>query len=150
MKPVIGVATVSFAKQWAELRNKLWPSTSSEHLAVVGGYFAQDYPHIHIAFLALAGQEVQGFLELSLRSYAEGIEGSPVPYIEGWYVADEARGQGCGRALMERAAQWALSEGYRHLASDTELDNRSGLDAHQALGFVEVSRQVALIKELKT
>ena len=40
-----------------------------------------------------------GFVELSLRAYAEGCQSDNVAYVEGWYVVPEARGSGVGRAL---------------------------------------------------
>lgn len=33
-----------------------------------------------------ASGRLLGFVELSLRPYAEGCASSPVPYIEAWYV----------------------------------------------------------------
>jgi len=44
-----------------------------------------------------------GFVEVSLRPYAEGCDTRPVGYLEGGYVAPEWRGQGIGRALVEAA-----------------------------------------------
>ncbi|MEK9747523.1 MAG: GNAT family N-acetyltransferase [Pseudomonadales bacterium] len=145
---MIKVAEQRFSREWATLRNQLWPETLLMHLEVIDRFFNLTYPHIHIAFLALRATEVVGFLEVSLRSYAEGTETSPVPYVEGWYVADSARGQGHGRALMERAAQWALMSGYSVLASDAELANAQGIGAHQALGFIEVARHISMLKSL--
>ncbi|MEO8328832.1 MAG: hypothetical protein ABI586_02395 [Candidatus Nanopelagicales bacterium] len=34
------------------------------------------------------GGELGGFVSASIRSWAEGCEGSPVPYVEGWYVVE--------------------------------------------------------------
>jgi aminoglycoside 6'-N-acetyltransferase I len=81
-------------------------------------------------------------LELELRSVAEGCDGSPVPYVEAWYVAPEMRRRGAGRALIEAAREWARERGYRELASDTELSNEVSARAHQALGFEEVERAI--------
>jgi len=43
--------------------------------------------------------------------YADGSLSSPVGYIEGWYVDDDLRGQGIGKALMQTAEDWARSIG---------------------------------------
>ena len=91
-----------------------------------------------------------GFLELSLRSYAEGTSDSPVPYVEGWFVRADARGRGAGKALMENAMGWASSRGFAYLASDTELTNEGSIHAHHAIGFKEVGRQVAFLRQLKS
>ena len=44
-----------------------------------------------------------GFAEVSVRPYAEGCRGERVAYLEGWFVAEGARGHGVGRALVEAA-----------------------------------------------
>lgn len=89
-----------------------------------------------------------GFLELGLRPYAEGCTSSPVPFVEGWYVTAEARHQGVGRALVEAAERWALTRGFREIASDTQLKNGASQDAHAKLGFKEVERLVAFRKTI--
>lgn len=88
-----------------------------------------------------------GFLEMSIRPYAEGCEG-PTPYIEGWYVDAPFRGQGIGRALVSAAEAWARGQGSTELASDAELENRASLAAHLALGFEEAERLVVFRKTL--
>ena len=98
----------------------------------------------------LRGSSLIGFLELSLRSYAEGTGDSPVPYVDGWFVRADARGKGAGKALMEKAMDWSSSRGFAHLASDTDLSNEGSIRAHHAAGFKEVGRQVALLRPLKS
>jgi len=39
------------------------------------------------------------------------------------YVSEEARGQGVGEALLERAKQFTISEGAKGLTLETDLDN---------------------------
>ncbi len=46
-----------------------------------------------------------GFVEVGERSYAEGCESSPVPYIEAWYVDPDVRRRGVGRALLADLAR---------------------------------------------
>lgn len=89
-----------------------------------------------------------GFLEVGLRSYAEGCDSSPVPYLEGWYVDADARLGGVGRALVQAAEAWASTVGYTEMASDTELSNVASQQAHQALGYEEVERSVSFRKQL--
>jgi aminoglycoside 6'-N-acetyltransferase I len=88
-----------------------------------------------------------GFLELSIRNYAEGCTGD-TPYVESWYVDEDLRGTGVGRALMEVAAGWARDQGFLELASDALLDNSLSHAAHQALGFEVVERIVVFRKPL--
>jgi aminoglycoside 6'-N-acetyltransferase I len=91
--------------------------------------------------------QLAGFLELSVRNYAEGCRGS-TPYVESWYVDEDVRGTGVGRALMEAAEQWARDRGYIELASDALLENSLSHAAHQALGFEAVERIVVFRKPL--
>ncbi len=81
-----------------------------------------------------------GFVELSLRAYAEGCQSDNVAYVEGWYVVPEARGRGVGRALIEAAEGWARRQGCTELGSDAQLDNAASAAAHRALGFSEVGQ----------
>lgn len=90
---------------------------------------------------------LNGFLELSVRDYAEGCDG-PTAYLESWYVDPDARGTGIGTALVRAAEVWARERGHRELASDTELSNDAGLGAHLALGFEIVERAIHFRKAL--
>jgi aminoglycoside 6'-N-acetyltransferase I len=65
-----------------------------------------------------------------------------VGYIEGWYVAPEARRQGLGRRLVTTAETWARNAGYREMGSDALLGNDLSVRAHAALGYREVCRIV--------
>ena len=76
-----------------------------------------------------------GFISFSVREWAEGCDSSPVPYIEGWWVAPDLRGTGVGRALVTAVERWCLEHGYSELGSDVELHNEVSLHAHAALGF---------------
>jgi aminoglycoside 6'-N-acetyltransferase I len=76
-----------------------------------------------------------GFASVSLRPWAEGCDSSPVPYVEGWYVAPDLRGQGIGAALFAAIKQWCRDHGHVELGSDAELDNVPSHRAHVALGF---------------
>lgn len=88
-----------------------------------------------------------GFLELSVRNYAEGCSGD-TPYVESWFVDEDLRGTGIGRALMEAAEQWARERGFSHLASDAVSDNSLSHAAHKAVGFEVVERIVVFRKVL--
>lgn len=89
-----------------------------------------------------------GFVEVGTRSYAEGCETSPVAYIEGWYVDEDARHTGVGRALLEAAEAWARARGHREIASDALLDNTVSHQAHARCGYREVERHVVFRKPL--
>jgi aminoglycoside 6'-N-acetyltransferase I len=89
-----------------------------------------------------------GFLEAGLRSRADGCDSTPVGYIEGWYVDEDVRRCGVGRALVEAAEAWARSRGCRQMASDAVLGNEVSHQAHGALGYEDIGRIVQFKKDL--
>jgi aminoglycoside 6'-N-acetyltransferase I len=115
--------------------------------AFFAGEAKADLPHC--VFVAEDHGKIVGMLELSLRPYADGCESSPVPFIEGWYIAPDMRRTGVGRALVTAAEQWALDNGYAEMASDALLENTESERAHTALGFEVVERAIRFRKVLK-
>jgi len=101
-------------------------------------------------FLAERDGVLIGFLEVGLRSHADGCDGRrPVGFVEGWFVAPRHRRQKVGRALMLAAEAWAAGHGCREMASDTWIDNPLSVRAHQALGFEVVGRTINFKKRLR-
>jgi aminoglycoside 6'-N-acetyltransferase I len=149
----IKLATQADAAGWTALRATLWPEADAPQLrAEVDAFFLSEIPQAMLAAVFLADNEqgtLVGVLELSLRPYADGCESSPVPFIEGWYVAPKSRRQGVGAALVKAAEDWSLEQGYNEMASDALLENTISERAHKALGFDEVERAIRFRKELK-
>ena len=136
---------------WARLRHRLWPHVPDGDLLAEARAFAVmgETPIVAAAFLAEDDRKaVVGFIELSIRAFADGCESRPVPHVEGWYVEPAARRRGFGRALMECAEEWARERNFSELASDTEIDNAISLKAHATCGFTETERLVKLRKPL--
>ena len=90
-----------------------------------------------------------GFVSLSVRPWAEGCESSPVPHIEGWWVAPDLRGEGVGRRLMQAAEDWCRVKGFGELGSDVEVGNAASLEAHRSLGFEPTVRLQYFRKRLQ-
>jgi aminoglycoside 6'-N-acetyltransferase I len=134
--------------RWIDMRAALWPDQPREQLEREGRD-ALAGSHPMVVFVAAEGTELAGFLELQLRSVAEGCDSSPVPFVEGWYVAAPWRRRGVGKALMAAAEHWSRIRGYTELGSDTEEYNRLSRAAHAALGFEEVVTLVAFRKDLR-
>ena len=130
---------------WRDMRAALYGEDPSL-LGEVEGYF-DGAPMIARAFIAEDSGPL-GFVELSLRNYAEGCTSSPVPYVEGLYVAEGARRQNIGRLLIAIAEDWARANGFAEMASDALIENDVSLIAHRSYGFNEVERVACLRKSL--
>jgi len=134
------------------LRVAPWPDGSSEEHrheldAILSGGSIGVYPYV--IFVATNDEdEILGFAEVTLRSYADGCDpATPVGYLEGWYVVDAIRRRGIGKSLFRAGEEWAINQGCRELASDTQVSNHISQAAHNALGF-EIVETVVLYKKL--
>ncbi len=131
------------------MRTLLWPDTADAHLAEIESYFAgKSHNPDHVMVVENPAGGLSGFIELSVRNYAEGSEAPAVPFVEGWYVDPDFQGQGLGRLLIDAAENWSLQNGYTELGSDAEIDNTDSIAAHKKLGFEETGRCVCFLKQL--
>jgi aminoglycoside 6'-N-acetyltransferase I len=134
--------------EWLRMRAALWPDCSLEdHHGEMRDQLADPARYAVLVVERDAGK-LGGFLEASLRQYADGCRTSPVGYIEGWYVDADLRRQGLGGKLVKAAEQWAVEQGCTEMASDCELDNDVSFGAHLALGYEEVERAIQFRKTL--
>jgi aminoglycoside 6'-N-acetyltransferase I len=136
---------------WSAMRGRLWPDADPLELADEARAFVDGstQPLLEAVFIA-DGEQARpvGFLELSVRPFADGCDSRPVPHVEGWYVEVPARRCGIGRALVRAAEEWAQARGFRELASDTEVQNAASQRAHENCGFQEVERLIKFRKML--
>ena len=102
-----------------------------------------------VAFVAEVRRRAGGFIEVGLRSHADGCDGRrPVGFVEGWFVRASHRQRGIGRALFLAAERWAAAQGCTEMASDTWIESASSQRAHAALGFQVVDRCVNFRKDI--
>lgn len=133
---------------WVQLRCALWPSCSEqEHRQEVATLFREG-PWPMVAFVAEEAGALRGFVEVSVRPYAEGCRTGRVGYLEGWFVEPGARARGVGRRLVAAAEEWARSQGCSELASDAEADDDSSAAAHRAMGFADLGLVRCFRKDL--
>jgi len=149
--PTIRPAQPTDASTWSALRAALWSDCAEqEHTDEIARYFRGEFPRE--PWIALVAEDadgnLSGFAEVSTRPYAEGCSTTRVAYLEGWYVAPEARKQGVGRALIASAEAWGRAQGCTEFASDADPDNDVSAAAHGALGFEDVGLVRCFRKEL--
>jgi aminoglycoside 6'-N-acetyltransferase I len=152
---LIRPAEASDLDQLARMCEALWPKSSAEEHAqelrlILGGKAALVLTMPLTIFVAEGSDRILvGFLEIDLRSHADGCNPSqPVGYIEGWYVAEDHRHRGVGRKLLAKAEDWARSHRCVEMASDAIIDNELSQRAHEALGYEVVDRCVHYRKRL--
>jgi aminoglycoside 6'-N-acetyltransferase I len=147
MPVVFRPATPPDRDQWVTLRGELWPACPvARHRLELDELLKKD----GVVLLAEEAGGLLGFAEVSVRvDHVEGTQSAPVPYLEGWYVRANARGQGVGRGLLAAAERWALGRGFAELASDAELENHHSRRLHAQAGFSEVARTVHFVKSLE-
>jgi aminoglycoside 6'-N-acetyltransferase I len=137
-----------------DLSASLWPGEPRRDLEAFAAAILAGRPEstLPLVFFVAedAARHVVGFIEVGLRSHADGCDGRrAVGFIEAWYVSPVHRGRGVGRALMASAEVWARAQGCTEMASDTWLDNEGSQRAHRALGFEVVDRCVHFRKTIR-
>jgi aminoglycoside 6'-N-acetyltransferase I len=129
------------------MRKALWDeSPDEEQEREMDEELASDTDEVF--FADRPGGGLCGLLVARLHPWAEGCDSTTVGYIEGWYVDEDMRRCGVGRALVEAAEAWARSRGCRQMASDAVLGNEVSHRAHGALGYEEIGRIVQFKKDL--
>lgn len=132
--------------EWLRLRRRLWPKTPEHRQIEEASSILES--EANPVFVADVGNELAGFVEVSMRDHVEGCETGPVGYIVGWYVEPEYRGRGIGRSLMQEAEGWAARHRCREMASDAALSNQRGQRLHAQLGYEETERRIVFRKRL--
>ena len=120
------------------MREALWPDETGSHAQEIQDFLAG---RLHMPLEVLLAVDdtgtALGFVELSIRPYAEDCVTERVAYLEGWYVVPDARRRGIGTALVRAAEAWGRAQGCTEFGSDALLDNHVSAAAHHALGFEE-------------
>src|SRR2546423_15533476 len=133
--------------EWLRMNVALFPGYAAEELAKgMQEFHARSDGNVFV--VDRGDGTLAGFVEAGSRPYADGGDTSPVGYVEAWYVDDDVRRQGYGRALLAAAEDWARRQGYREMGSDALLDNHTSHAAQRASGYEEVERIVQFRKVL--
>lgn len=120
---------------WLRMRKLLWPDGAHEHADEIERWYAGYVKEPQAVLIARIDGKTAGFVELSIRPYAEKCVTQNVAYLEGWFVLEIYRRRGAGRALIAAAKNWGREHGCREFASDAQHDNLHSISAHKACGF---------------
>lgn len=144
---IVKIAQDDF-NEWLDLAVKLWPDYSSIEMQDILTEILDSDRETAFIMRDDNGKAI-AFMNLSLRyEYVPEATQSPVGYVEGIYVKDEYRDRGFGKALVEYAEQWALTQGCIELASDALIENTASHKFHTKTGFREAERTVFFIKSI--
>ena len=140
---VIRAVEAGDRSEWLRLRLALWPDSSVVKEGEEVDTFLAGYP-LPTLMAAFVGVRPEGGLcglaEVSIHESAPGCETDRIGYVEAWYVDEDWRGRGLGRALVEHIEAWARAAGCGEMASDTNPSYPTSPAAHEALGYAEVER----------
>jgi aminoglycoside 6'-N-acetyltransferase I len=129
------------------MRAALWPDADVDELAEESQAMLAD-PDQVVFVAARADGRLCGMIEARVRAFANGVDEAPCAFVEGWWVDEDVRRAGIGRALIALVEDWARGRGFHELGSDADLDNTVSHQAHAALGFEERERVVCYRKRL--
>lgn len=121
--------------EWLRMREALWPQEdAADIVSGLADYLLPASPCAVFVCEPEPGRLV-GFIEIAIRSYAEGCRTDRVGYVEGWWVDEEYRQNGVGGKLMQAAEAWARRHGCDEMGSDAVVENSGSQQAHQHLGY---------------
>lgn len=131
----------------AKLAKELWNNHSLEDLEnEFKGYLLSDKVCIYIDY---ENNIPVAFIQVSLRyEYVEGVNSSPVAYLEGIFVKGEHRKKNIAQQLITKCEDWAKEKGCKEMASDCEFENEISYKFHLKTGFKEANRIICFTKQL--
>ncbi len=147
MRIQIGKAGADDVEAIAVMAAKLWPGHTVEALAEDFAAVLND-PDSAV-FIMTDDNKAVGFAQCGLRhDYVEGTQSSPVGYLEGIFVEEPYRKQGCAKQLLARCEEWARGKGCSEFGSDCEINNEISRQFHLGAGFREANRIICFTKNL--
>ena len=130
-----------------EMTLELWPECYFEKELASWKNISNDAGSFCV--LAKTSNHYAGFIHVTIRSdYVEGADFEKTAYIEGLYIRPIYRNAGVGRFLLQQAEKWAILNGIKQIASDTEIGNLNSQLFHKKAGFEEVNRIVCFLKDI--
>lgn len=144
---IIKKATKRDAKEIAKLAIRMWSSHTIDELTEEFETMIESLNNA--IFVLCVNEQMVGFAQCQLRhDYVEGTDSSPVGYLEGVFVEEAYRRQGCAKKLLAKCEKWAKENGCSEFASDCELENTKSFEFHMPMGFEEANRIICFKKQL--
>jgi len=127
-----GAAELDQAAELFDLYRQFYQQKPNRELArsYLGDRLATDSS---VIYLALVDEEPVGFTQL-YSSYCS-VAAEPILILYDLYVARDARNNGVGRALMNRALQLAKETGASRIDLETAIDNHNAQALYESLGY---------------
>jgi ribosomal protein S18 acetylase RimI-like enzyme len=99
---------------------------------------ARDMIDAGAAIFLLAGEPPVGIAMLRLREsvWSDDLDA----HLEELYVAPDHRGQGLGRALLERTLEFARERGAGRIDLGTAVDDRAARALYESVGFTNFEK----------
>jgi ribosomal protein S18 acetylase RimI-like enzyme len=98
----------------------------------------RDHIGHNLSVFVLAGPPKVGVAQLRFREWL--LTGEPICYLEELYVVPDRRGEGHGRALMERAMGVARERGATTIELTTSATDTAARALYERLGFTNLER----------
>ena len=142
--PHLRAAEVRDAVVLAELSGQLGYPTSLEDLLARLPLLLRRTDHL--VLVAEREGAVTGWIH---ATEVLSMESPPFVAIVGLVVAQEARGSGLGRALVEAVSRWAASRGFHELRVRTNVVRQEAHGFYCRLGFSAAKTQTVFVMALR-
>ena len=145
---IVRRATDADIPAWARMLDRLHDDLSAAEFEDELQRFTRlEQPYVGFIALAEDGEPI-GLIDARVRNYAEGAPNLRAAYVEDLWVEPEHRRSGVAGALLAAVEEWARSEGFDWLGSDTTPDNELSQQWHKRMGFDEIERLIVFGKRL--
>ena len=147
MKMQYREAVLTDAREIAALASKMWTSHTVEELAECFSA-AINAPDCAV-FLVTDGDKASDLHSADCGTIMWRERQAVLSAIlEGIFVEEPYRKQGCAKQLLDCCEQWAKEKSCTEFASDCELDNEISRQFHLGAGFREANRIVCFVKKI--
>ena len=136
-------------QRWIELRCSLWPMHTKDEIESECKSLIKN-KNYKMWFYCNENGDVLGFIEATIKNSAVGCKTDKIGYIEAWYVLPEFQRQKIGTKLINKAENWAKSNGCKEMASDTTSEYPNSTIAHKSLGYKDCLGITHFCKVLKS